>query len=49
MICVECMGEKNQEETSAIFMNMEDQIPSFCLCQECACNPPNFDSLKSVH
>jgi hypothetical protein len=49
MICVECMGDKPQEEIRATFINMDEQVPAFCVCEECACNPPMFDSLKSVN
>jgi hypothetical protein len=49
MICVECMGDKHQEEIRATFINMDEQVPAFCVCEECACNPPKFDSLKSIN
>lgn len=49
MICVECMGDKQQEEIRATFINLDEEVPAFCVCESCACNPPKFDSLKSIN
>lgn len=48
MICVECMGDKLQEEIRATFINMDENVPPFFVFEDCACNPPKFDSLKSI-
>jgi hypothetical protein len=49
MICVECMGEKNLHDHVIPYINMDTIYDYYCICIECACNPPNFDSLNSVH
>lgn len=49
MICVECMGDKQKEEIRATFMNMDEQVTAFCVCEECACNPPRYETLKYIN